>query len=113
MRSRKVAGVIPVLHVLTVGLGVLRRDLGRVPFKMAYKAALLERCERLRADGRAVVFCGDINTAHREIDLARPKQNRQSSGFRPEERQALDLWLRRGWTDTLRQRATSGNPSCR
>ncbi len=46
------------------------RDHSRVPFKMAYKAAMLDFCNRLRAQGRALILCGDVNTAHREIDLA-------------------------------------------
>ena len=46
---------------------------------------------------------GDLNTAHREIDLARPKQNVKTSGFTPEEREELDRWLESGWVDTFRQ----------
>ncbi len=45
---------------------------------------------------------GDWNTAHQEIDLARPKQNAKTSGFLAEEREELDRWLRSGWTDTFR-----------
>ncbi len=48
------------------------RDHSRVPFKMRFKEALLKRCNEFRADGRAVMICGDINTAHKDIDLARP-----------------------------------------
>jgi exodeoxyribonuclease-3 len=49
---------------------------------------------------------GDFNTAHRELDLARPRQNRGTSGFLPEERAELDRWLRAGWVDTFRARET-------
>lgn len=77
-------------------------ELGRVPFKMGYKAALLGVCERLRGQGRSVVLCGDINTAHREIDLARPRENRQTTGFLPVERTWLDAFLGLGWIDTFR-----------
>jgi exodeoxyribonuclease-3 len=45
---------------------------------------------------------GDFNTAHREIDLARPKQNLRNSGFLPEERAELDRWMAAGWVDTFR-----------
>ncbi|HUM70814.1 MAG TPA: exodeoxyribonuclease III, partial [Chloroflexota bacterium] len=55
------------------------RDHGRVPFKMQYKADFLAYCNKLRAQGKAVVFCGDVNTSHKEIDLARPKQNRKTT----------------------------------
>lgn len=77
-------------------------DHGRVPFKMSYKAALLDYCERLRAEGRSVIFGGDINTAHREIDLARPRENKNTTGFLLEERAWLDELVGRGWIDTFR-----------
>jgi exodeoxyribonuclease-3 len=78
------------------------RDHSRVPFKMAYKACLLETCNRLREEGRAVVLCGDINTSHQEIDLARPKQNANHTGFLPEERAWIDELLSFGYIDTFR-----------
>ncbi len=80
------------------------RDHSRVPFKLAYKAKLLETCERLRAEGRAVILCGDINTSHREIDLARPRQNANHTGFLPEERAWIDKFLSYGYIDTFRDR---------
>ncbi|MEJ2551643.1 MAG: exodeoxyribonuclease III [Anaerolineales bacterium] len=78
------------------------RDLSRVPFKMAYKEAFLDYCNRLREAGRSVVFCGDVNTAHQEIDLARPKQNEKSTGFLPEERAWIDKVVVQGYIDTFR-----------
>lgn len=78
------------------------RDHSRVPFKMAYKASLLEICNQLRGEGRAIVLCGDINTSHREIDLARPKQNANHTGFLPEERAWIDEFLSYGYIDTFR-----------
>lgn len=79
-------------------------DHSRVPFKMAYKAAFLEACNRLRAAGRRVVFCGDVNTAHREIDLARPRENVNNTGFMPHERAWIDAVLAAGYVDTFRAR---------
>lgn len=78
------------------------RDHSRVPYKMAYKADFLDYCNDLRAKGRAVVFCGDINTAHREIDLARPKQNSNTTGFLPEERAWIDRVVSEGYVDSFR-----------
>ncbi|HYH95464.1 exodeoxyribonuclease III, partial [Hyalangium sp.] len=49
-----------------------------------------------------LLVVGDFNTAHQEIDLARPKDNRETSGFRPEEREEFDRWIRAGWVDTFR-----------
>lgn len=78
------------------------RDHSRVPFKMAYKADFLAYCNGLRAAGKQVVFCGDVNTAHREIDLARPRQNQKTTGFLPVERAWLDEIVEQGWLDTFR-----------
>ncbi len=80
------------------------RDHSRVPFKMRFKETLLEKCNEYRADGRAVVVCGDINTAHKEIDLARPKENQKSTGFLPEERAWIDRVIAEGYIDAFRER---------
>ncbi|MEP0763064.1 MAG: exodeoxyribonuclease III [Chloroflexota bacterium] len=78
------------------------RDHSRVPFKMAYKATFLDYTERLRAEGRSVIFCGDVNTAHCPIDLARPDENENTTGFLPEERAWLDEVVARGYVDIFR-----------
>jgi exodeoxyribonuclease-3 len=80
------------------------RDHGRVPFKMAYKADFLKYCEELRAAGKSVIFCGDVNTAHQEIDLARPKTNQKTTGFMPIERAWIDEVVEAGYVDSFRQR---------
>jgi exodeoxyribonuclease-3 len=78
------------------------RDHSRVPFKLAFYDAFLERCEGLRAQGQMVVFCGDVNTSHQEIDLARPKENQKTTGFLPEERAWIDRVVEAGYVDTFR-----------
>ncbi|MEM9554371.1 MAG: exodeoxyribonuclease III [Acidobacteriota bacterium] len=78
------------------------RDLSRIPYKLDFYRRLFDHLEPARAAGAPILVLGDFNTAHREIDLARPKQNEKTSGFRPEEREELDRWLRSGWTDTFR-----------
>ena len=78
------------------------RDHSRVSFKMEYKAALLEKCNQLGQAGKPVVFCGDINTAHKEIDLARPKSNAGSTGFLPIERAWIDRVVAEGYVDSYR-----------
>jgi exodeoxyribonuclease-3 len=80
-----------------------RRDHSRVPFKMQYKAAFLDYCNELRADGKSVIFCGDVNTAHQEVDLARPKQNEDTTGFLPEERAWIDQVVDEGYIDIFRE----------
>ncbi|RMG14028.1 MAG: exodeoxyribonuclease III [Deltaproteobacteria bacterium] len=79
-----------------------QRDNSRVPYKLDFYRALFERVQRLRRGGLRVLVMGDFNTAHREIDLARPKENQKTSGFLPEERAELDRWIRAGWVDTFR-----------
>jgi exodeoxyribonuclease-3 len=74
------------------------RDLSRIPYKLAFYRSLLRRL----ADYDRVIVMGDFNTAHREIDLARPRENRANSGFRPEERRAFDRFIRAGFVDTFR-----------
>lgn len=78
------------------------RDNSRIPFKLAFYRKLFEELERERQAGRAVIVMGDFNTAHREIDLARPKSNHKTSGFCQEEREELTRWLEAGWHDTFR-----------
>lgn len=78
------------------------RDNSRIPYKLDWYRALFERVDRLRRGGYRVLVMGDFNTAHREIDLARPKDNQKTSGFCPEEREELDRWMQAGWVDTFR-----------
>ncbi len=79
------------------------RDHSRVPFKMQYKADFLAYINNLRAQGKSVILCGDINTSHNPIDLARPKQNEKTTGFMPLERAWLDQVLgQEGYIDTFR-----------
>jgi exodeoxyribonuclease-3 len=78
------------------------RSNDRVPYKLAWYRALFERVERWRRSGYRVLVMGDYNTAHKEIDLARPKDNRKTSGFLPEECEELDRWVEAGWVDTFR-----------
>jgi exodeoxyribonuclease-3 len=79
------------------------RSNDRVPYKLDWYRALFERVERWRRGGYRVLVMGDYNTAHLDIDLARPKDNRKTSGFLPEECAELDQWIEAGWTDTFRE----------
>jgi exodeoxyribonuclease-3 len=78
------------------------RDHSRVPFKMAFYDAFLARCQDYRAQGRPVIFCGDVNTSHKEIDLANPKSNKNNTGFLPQERAWIDTVLEAGYVDSFR-----------
>lgn len=78
------------------------RDNSRVPYKLDFYRAVFDRLQPLVDRGERVIVLGDFNTAHEEIDLARPKDNLQTSGFLPEERAELSRWIAAGWTDTFR-----------
>lgn len=74
----------------------------RLDFKLRYYEAFLAFCERLRKS-KPVIFCGDINTAHFPIDLARPKENQNTTGFMPIERKWLDEVVEAGYVDMFRK----------
>ncbi len=78
------------------------RSNDRVPYKLDWYRALQDKVEACRRAGDRVLVMGDYNTAHKEIDLARPKDNRKTSGFLPEECEELDQWTKAGWIDTFR-----------
>lgn len=75
--------------------------LKRMDFKQEFNQAMLDYMNGLR-QRKSVVLCGDLNVAHREIDLARPKENRQSPGFSDQERAWMDTLLQAGYVDTFR-----------
>ncbi len=77
-------------------------DLARVPYKLEFSEAVLQHAEARRREGRSVVICGDVNTSHREIDLARPQANRGNTGFLPEECAWVDRLVLHGWIDAFR-----------
>jgi exodeoxyribonuclease-3 len=79
------------------------RDNSRVPYKLDFSRALFARLERLRRSGKRLLVMGDFNTAHQEIDLARPRENQKTSGFLPEERAEFERWIAAGWVDTFRR----------
>ncbi len=74
----------------------------RLRYKFEFYDAFLEYIERLRKKGKRVIFCGDVNTAHEEIDLARPKENEKNTGFLTEEREWIDEVIYHGYTDAFR-----------
>lgn len=75
--------------------------LKRLDLKQSFNRAMLAHMDRLRRD-KSVVLCGDLNVAHREIDLANPKANVKNPGFSPEERAWMDEITGLGYVDTFR-----------
>ncbi|MCS6808477.1 MAG: exodeoxyribonuclease III [Bacteroidota bacterium] len=84
------------------------QEKGRLQYKLDFYDALFFHTQQLRARGRKVVVCGDYNTAHTELDLARPKENQTTSGFLPIERAKLDALVAMGYVDTFREFERSG-----
>jgi exodeoxyribonuclease-3 len=79
-----------------------QRGQDRVSYKIEFYDALLRFCTGLREEGHRLVVCGDYNTAHQPVDLARPRENVKTSGFLPEEREAFTRWLNQGFVDVFR-----------
>ncbi len=74
----------------------------RLKYKMDFYDDFLGFVEEVKQGGKNVVICGDVNTAHKEIDLARPRENENVSGFLAEERAWIDKLLEHGYVDTFR-----------
>lgn len=75
----------------------------RIRYKLDFYEKFFSHIEELRKTGKHVIFCGDVNTAHNEIDLARPRENEENTGFLRIERDWLDKITRAGWVDSFRR----------
>lgn len=78
-----------------------QRDHKRVPFKMEFCDEILKKLNQLKKI-KPIIITGDFNTAHREIDLANPKSNKNTTGFLPIERAWMDKFISEGYVDTYR-----------
>ncbi len=88
-------------HLVNVYTPNAQDGLRRLPYRLEWDAAFREHCRKL-ATTKPVVFCGDLNVAHQEIDIARPGPNRRSPGFSDEERESFTRLLDAGFIDTFR-----------
>ena len=80
----------------------------RLQYKMDFYNSFLTKVTHLKKRGKKIIVCGDVNTAHEEIDLARPKENSKISGFLPKERAWIDSFLSKGFVDTFRLFTSDG-----
>lgn len=80
----------------------------RLDYKMAFCDAFLDYADRLQGQGRKIIVCGDVNTAHDERDIARPRENSKVSGFLPSERAWMDKLEAHGYVDTFRMFSQEG-----
>jgi len=74
----------------------------RLQYKMEFYETFLKHGKKLLKENKKIIVCGDVNTAHKEIDLARPKENSVISGFLPQEKEWIDKFLSAGFIDTFR-----------
>ncbi len=88
-------------YLLCVYTPNAHRELARLDYRMAWEDALRAYIKSLD-EKKPVIYCGDLNVAHNEIDLKNPKSNRQSAGFSDEERGKFTELLESGFTDTFR-----------
>jgi exodeoxyribonuclease-3 len=91
----------PEFYVVNVYTPNAQDGLRRLDYRMAWDAAFLAHLKGLELR-KPVVFAGDLNVAHQEIDLARPKENRKNAGFSDEERAGFDRIVDAGFVDTFR-----------
>ena len=91
----------PSFYLVTVYTPNSQHELTRLSYRMDWEDAFLAYLKTLDAR-KPVVVCGDLNVAHREIDLKNPKENEHNAGFTMEERSRMSRMLESGFTDTFR-----------
>lgn len=91
----------PEFYLVTVYTPNSKDGLARLPYRMQWEEAFLSYLKKLE-ENRPVIFCGDLNVAHQEIDLKNPKTNRKNAGFTDEERGKMTRLLENGFVDTFR-----------
>jgi exodeoxyribonuclease-3 len=89
-------------YVCTVYTPNAKDDLSRIPMRQAWDPAFCEYVKELEFE-KPVIFCGDLNVAHAELDLARPKENKGKKGFTEAERNGIQTLVDVGFVDTFRQ----------
>ena len=91
----------PDYYFITVYVPNSQEELKRLDYRMVWEDDFLSYVKKLE-ETKPVIFCGDMNVAHREIDLKNPASNRRNAGFTDEERAKFDAALKSGLTDTFR-----------
>lgn len=101
VEGRVIAAEFKDYFVVTAYTPNAKDDLTRIPLRERWDAALAAYCADLQKR-KPVIYCGDMNVAHTEDDLANPKPNVGKKGFTAQERRGFDSWLKAGFVDTLR-----------
>ncbi|TWU33273.1 Exodeoxyribonuclease [Novipirellula artificiosorum] len=100
--GRVITATFGDFHLVNVYTPNAQRGLKRLDYRQQWDADFLAYVKKLNRR-KPVIFCGDVNCAHQEIDLANPKSNRKNAGFSDEERAGLDLVVEAGFLDSFRQ----------
>ena len=88
-------------YIVTVYTPNSQNELARLDYRMTWEEAFLAYLKKLE-ENKPVIVCGDMNVAHKEIDLKNPKTNRKNAGFTDEEREKFSILLENGFVDTFR-----------
>lgn len=99
--GRVITAELPEFYLVTVYTPNSQNELARLPYRMEWEDAFLSYLKKLE-ETKPVIFCGDLNVAHQEIDLKNPKTNRKNAGFTDEERGKFTQVLDSGFIDTYR-----------
>lgn len=99
--GRVITAEFPDYYVVTCYTPNSQNELARLPYRMEWEDAFLSYLKKLE-ETKPVIFCGDLNVAHQEIDLKNPKTNRKNAGFTDEERGKFTRLLESGFIDTFR-----------
>ena len=91
----------PDYYLVNVYVPNAQNELARIDYRMEWEDDFLAYLKELEKN-KPVIFCGDLNVAHQEIDLKNPKTNRKNAGFTDEEREKMTALLNAGFTDTFR-----------
>ena len=100
--GRVLAAEFADFHLVNVYVPNSQRELARLPYRQKWDRAFLRYLKKLE-ERKPVIFCGDLNVAHTEIDLANPKSNAKNHGFTPEERAGFSAFVKAGFLDAFRE----------
>ena len=103
VEGRVIQTLMPGFRLFNIYFPNGGRDLSRVGYKLDFYQELLEICDEGHAQGEKIIICGDFNTCHQELDLRNAKANEGNTGFLPEEREWIDIYLEHGFKDIFRE----------
>lgn len=99
--GRVICAEFPQFYIVTVYVPNSQRELTRLEYREKWEADFLSYIKKLE-ENKPVIYCGDLNVAHKEIDLKNPKSNHNNAGFTDIERNCFTRVLENGFTDTFR-----------